>query len=147
MAASVHMRLNVKALRKALLWVLLFPFVVDYTGAALNQIVMIANNGRMPVLLSPTELNSWLASPDNTILENGMMDMRHSVMTRSSRLKFLADIIDLKQSGIWSVGDLLIAVGENMEQAAPYAMFAVLWFKREENTCQNNIAPKTTVIS
>lgn len=136
-----------KSLRKMLLWVLLFPFIVDYTGAALNQIVMIANDGSMPVLLSPSELDAWLASPDNTIIENGMMDMRHSVMTRSSRLTFLADIINFKQAGIWSVGDLLIAVGENMEQAAPYVMFAVLWFKREENICQNNNAPKTTVIS
>lgn len=40
------------------------------------------------------------------------------------------------------------AYGGNMEQAAPYVMLALLWFKREENTCQTtNSAPKTTVIS
>lgn len=130
-----------------LLWVLLLPFVTHYTGALFNQIVMIANNGRMPVLLSPTELDAWLTVKGNTILINGMMDFRHSVMTRSSRWKLLADIIDLKQLGVWSVGDLLIAAGDNMEQAAPYVILALLWFKREENICQNNIAPKTTVIS
>jgi hypothetical protein len=36
-------------LRKTLLWFLLLPYVVAYTGAASNQLVFFANNGKFPV--------------------------------------------------------------------------------------------------
>lgn len=53
--------------------------VLVETGFLMNQLVMILNKGKMPVLISGV----------------AEFDLRHSLMTADTKLKFLADIISL----------------------------------------------------
>jgi hypothetical protein len=82
---------------------LIVPQVLFYLGAALNQLVLYVNNGQMPVQFPggcDADINEALAG---TV---------HTCMVASSHLKILSDIINLNREGIWSIGDVLLTLGD-----------------------------------
>lgn len=73
---------------------LLGPITLFAIGFTLNALVMAANHAQMPVLMLGGNCSLIEAE-----------DIIHSCMTASTRLKFLADWIVIRHSGIWSIGD------------------------------------------
>lgn len=81
-------------------WPLLVgPFLSYGFGFALNALVMALNHSSMPVHM-PVGLE---VDPEDWI---------HSAMTTATHLKFLADWIVIRGSGIASPGDFLIWAGD-----------------------------------
>jgi len=124
-----------KILRRVPYWYLVaIPILLVLLGAASNQAVLVANWGKFPVMVnefqtaemrdvqkracSPQEQREEFSSFDTEVSpactalkDNGQfVDEIHSFMGHNSRLKFLADYINLKDK-IASPGDLLIALG------------------------------------
>lgn len=79
-------------------------------GILLNFIVIIANGGAMPV--SPVALKKVGMEEMLFLLESKTYTV-HKVMTDSTKLKFLADVIPLPylKPRVVSVGDILMAAG------------------------------------
>ena len=116
-------------LRKSLLWVALLPYGVYWTGVASNQAVLIANHGAFPVQVNGEQLKKMEAPeilitpfgivkqksdvdqlPDGTV----MLDEVHCVMTSKTHLNWLAEIFYIRGDGIYSIGDALLFLGEDM---------------------------------
>src|SRR5580765_5181295 len=98
-----------------LAWPLLLgPQLIFWSGALLNQIAMVTNDGLMPVLWNSQ--NPW--SPDDT----------HSVMTSATHLKFICDWINL-HSVILSPGDVLLSLGDLAIGPCFWAWIAYLLFR------------------
>lgn len=94
-----------KLLRGTMLWVVLLPYAATGIGAASNQLVLIANHDKFPVLLNERARARF--EPD----ANGLIDNRgHCVMTKATHLNALADIFDL--DGWYSIGDFLLMIGD-----------------------------------
>jgi hypothetical protein len=104
-------------LRVTMLWILLAPAAIGFIGAASNQAVLIANHDKFPVLMN--NFRGFEVGPE------GMLDNIHCVMTNETRLNFLADIFDLK-SNSYSVGDLLLILGEWMWTFCPFVWAALV---------------------
>jgi hypothetical protein len=94
-----------KLLRVTLLWIVVAPYAFIYIGAASNQLVLIANHDKFPVMLNAKMTDA--AKPDSY----GLIDNEHCVMTHDTHLNFLADIFDL-HDGWYSIGDGFIELGE-----------------------------------
>jgi hypothetical protein len=78
-------------------WLIWVPLASYLFGAALNAIVMTANQGLMPVQI-----------PGGVFIDFARMDdFRHVTMTSASHLKFLADWISTGNAKA-SIGDLFI---------------------------------------
>ena len=109
------------------LWILLAPYAVMYIGAASNQLVLIANHDRFPVLVNDAKQKMHA---DDMVNVNGVtyLDPIHIVMTKQTHLNFLADIFDL-QGDIYSVGDAFISAGEWLMSFCIYVWIAVVLFK------------------
>jgi hypothetical protein len=75
-----------------------------FMGTALNNIVIKANNGKMPVFPS---LSYWTgyAKPDSFMKVNDI----HILGSNATKLKFLTDIFDVGYS-IMSIGDIFIRI-------------------------------------
>lgn len=75
-----------------------------FLGTALNNIVIEANNGKMPVFPS---LSYWTgyAKPDSFMKVNDI----HILGSNATKLKFLTDIFDVGYS-IMSIGDVFIRI-------------------------------------
>lgn len=134
---------------KTMLWVLLLPSTVWYTGAASNQLVIVANNGKFPVQTNPTYLAKHRLEVDREIAEaqaagdggavqaiqsvdaQGMLDSVHCVMTKNTHFNLLADIFDL-HSGIYSIGDFMLMLGEWLGTFCPYVWGALALMKLKE---------------
>lgn len=98
---------------KAKLFILAIPLLVSWTGAGMNQAVLIANGGKFPVMMN--EL--WTAR-----LNGGeFIDEYHCRMTAQTRLNFLADYINTHVS-VMSPGDILLDIGYTL---ATYAF--IVW--------------------
>jgi hypothetical protein len=97
-------------LRRTFLWILLLPYALGYLGAASNQLVLVANHGKFPVMRNPVV---------EALTPNlqGMTDSVHCFMTDETHLNLLADIFNFKSAGIWSIGDLAM---EASEETLPY---------------------------
>ena len=102
-----------------MLWVLLAPYAVSYMGFASNQLVLIANHDKFPVLLNEKARTSF--NPD----ANGLIDERHCVMTKQTHLNALADIFDL-HTAWYSVGDGLLFTGEWLESFCFFVWVALV---------------------
>lgn len=87
------------------LWILLTPSALVFTGAVSNQLVLVANHDKFPVMLNEKRRAH---ADDGT----GMLDNEHCVMTSKTHLNILADIFDFGRDGTESIGDLLIDAGE-----------------------------------
>jgi len=128
-------------LRKTALWMLLLPLATYSVGVASNQLVLIANHDKFPVIKNSAntqrieltqylEYQEYLAtvnSPDSTaddrqaaaqeaatikiMHESGMIDRVHCLMTKQTHLNALAGIFDL-HNATHSIGDGLLYLGE-----------------------------------
>lgn len=85
------------------LYILVFPFALFLTGAALNQAVLAANGGKFPVMLNEAAAARYVDK------DGFFQDRRHCRMTSETRLNFLADYINVGNT--MSPGDLLIDIG------------------------------------
>lgn len=90
------------------LYILAIPAFCFLLGAGLNQVVMIANHDKFPVMVNQvrtrTEENPQGLQPGD------MIDSEHVVMQDSDHFKYLADIFDF--GSIYSVGDGFSELGE-----------------------------------
>lgn len=94
----------------ARLYILALPTFLTFSGAAMNQAVIVANGGAMPV-----QVNDESAKKGGMfeIQKNGFFDERHRRMTSNTRLNCLGDYINLGMI-ILSPGDCLIFLGESL---------------------------------
>lgn len=87
-------------------------FILLLIGTLLNFAVIMANDGRMPVEIESVEHMMSVETVDALKMGN---DLTHTVLTDSTRLKFLGDIIHLPKPYPFpkslSVGDVFIIVG------------------------------------
>jgi hypothetical protein len=83
-----------------------------FAGVALNFIVMLANGGKMPVSL---EAASVLDPSYGQMLKDGTVVSKHVLLTDSTLVPFLGDIIPLTspypRSQVISIGDVIMNVG------------------------------------
>jgi len=75
-----------------------------FIGSALNNIVMAANNGKMPVFPTLSYLTGY-AKPDSFMKVNDI----HILGSSLTKLKFLTDVIDVGYC-VMSIGDVCIRV-------------------------------------
>lgn len=133
-----------KFLRKTLLWIVLAPLAITWTGTFSNQAVFYANNDTFPVRINPVKLYDWTKGGTTIQLipvfpefyPHGavMQDQIHCLMTPYTHLNWLADNFDF-HSSIQSIGDLLIDLGNWLGQFAPFVWFGAIMGKlarREE---------------
>lgn len=92
----------------ARLWILLAPVVLFTAGAASNQIVILANHDKMPVLVNSTKYPGV-----------GMMDDIHVTMSDDTKLNFLADVFDFHDV-TESIGDIGINSAEFLFPVCPF---------------------------
>lgn len=82
-----------------------------FAGTLMNFLVIIFNGGHMPVWFEGVKI-AGIIKPD--AVEAGI-DLTHSFITETTRLKFLADIIPLPRPypfpKVLSPGDILLAAG------------------------------------
>jgi hypothetical protein len=122
------------------LWILLSPFALQITGAASNQVVLIANGDRFPVMVNAAKLEEMQQEEADAEAQHkhqwpfvwqstepdGMLDDTHCVMTSHTHLNALADIFDL-HAATYSIGDFILMLGECLSTFAPFVwMFAVV---------------------
>ncbi len=116
-----------KFLRKTALWILLSPIALQVTGAASNQLVLIANHDTFPVNINQVKLRQHFQGEDGMVtLPDGtvMIDDVHCLMSSKTHLNWLADEFDL--GSIYSVGDFGIMLGEYLLEFAPLVWSLVI---------------------
>lgn len=116
------MRRLASLLRSTFLWVILLPYMFTFVGAASNQLVLITNHDTFPVLARDSISGKIL--PD----EEG-----HVLMTSATHLNALADILDF-HDGWYSVGDLMLMLGQWGETFCPFIYMALVSIKLAENS-------------
>lgn len=112
----------------ARLYLLAAPFVCAYSGAAMNQAVLIANGGKFPVMLNERVVETEVFGK---VDKGGYMDSIHCRMTRKTRLNWLADYINLK-AVILSPGDILIYIGEYLSQFSTLVWMTLMISDRKQ---------------
>jgi hypothetical protein len=137
------------------LWVIAIPVLSIFLGTASNQAVLIANWGKFPVMVNDREKAKLQARSQNddddqaihfslrdtsVTMKPGQIDDQgqfiddtHTVMGHNSRLKFLADYINLRIA-IFSPGDGFILLGQWLMQFAPIAWLTLIIRKLCGNT-------------
>jgi Family of unknown function (DUF5317) len=80
---------------------LLIPTLVLWTGLAMNEICLHANNGRMPVYSA--DCATLMAAKEDIA---GHEDFVHVCMTKQSKFRWMGDIF-VSDDGISSVGDII----------------------------------------
>jgi hypothetical protein len=142
-----------KLLRSSLLGILLVPYGIFGLGAASNQLVLIANHDKFPVMensafakrlqleeaveVAKLEILLENAKTDTLAIElqskiyaikikedSGMLDGTHCIMTPATHLNFLADIFDF--GSIYSIGDFLIIIGTWIMGWTPFVWGALV---------------------
>lgn len=105
------------------LWLLLLPYAITGLGAASNQLVLIANHDRFPVLVSAWKVDHMdtQTASDGTV----MIDPVHCVMSKTTHLNLMADIFDL-HDGIYSIGDFFVMFGEWLQAFCPFVWVALV---------------------
>jgi hypothetical protein len=114
-------------LKKTALWIVAIPVLCWVLGAASNQVVLVANHDRFPVMVNDYKVTQLaiemetVANSDSdrapdaalaleALQKEGFLDHTHVVMTKHTHLNFLADWIGV--GGVYSIGDLLLGAGE-----------------------------------
>ena len=122
-------------LKRTSLYLLAIPVMAFFVGLALNQVVLIANHDKFPVMVNDRKL-AILVSQDAAITKSDklktvfvfparvindavMIDDLHCNMTKDTHFNALADIFDM-QDAIYSIGDAFILLGTWMWVFAPY---------------------------
>lgn len=82
-------------------------------GSLANFLVIFTNGGKMPVLLSAAQKAGL--SPYLEILKNGTAYATHTILSETTRLKFLADIFFIPppypKPRVFSIGDVVMVFG------------------------------------
>jgi hypothetical protein len=150
------MKKLMQLVRSSMLWLLILPYAVYYTGVASNQLVLFVNHDKFPVMYSPTKEAIWLAAADKELQENlhgkhpdleeaevirysvehGMIDETHCIMTGETHLNALADIFDFHSEGIQSIGDLSIDLGHEMKDTLPFIWVALILYKESKRASE-----------
>lgn len=107
----------IKGLNRAYLWLLALPYALIFLGALSNQVVLITNHGKFPVLLEDSKARKYDA-------DNGMIDGTHCTMSGNTKLNLLADVFNF-HTEIESIGDLSIDLGLFIQ---PYTFGGWLFF-------------------
>ena len=112
MSYGIHIRqvvlenrdaMSLKKLFTFLGWpVLLIPTLVLYTGAFMNEAVVWANGGQMPVSTYACQVRM----DAKTAANDGTPDYVHKCADKGTKLRFLDDWM-LSDNGISSLGDML----------------------------------------
>ena len=122
-------------MRTSFLYILLLPYGLYYTGATLNQVVIVANHGEFPVMINPVKLHDFIGDDDDTLAQvqaTGMIDDVHCIMTSKTHLNYLSDIFELRHDGIYSVGDFMLMAGESLEFPTFFAWLALIIYKEHQ---------------
>jgi hypothetical protein len=109
-------------LRKTALWILLLPYVTYGAGFASNQLVLMANHDRFPVMVNVVKLQGMLGDDPDAVAQEkatGMIDSVHCVMTDKTHLNFLADVFD-RQDATYSIGDFFLIFGAWLMTICPF---------------------------
>jgi Family of unknown function (DUF5317) len=102
-----------------MLWVLLLPYALTGVGAASNQLVLIANHDKFPVMMNEAARAHF--EPD----ANGLIDKEHCVMTDKTHFNALADIFDL-HDGWYSIGDFMLMLADWLSGFCVYVWIALV---------------------
>lgn len=94
---------TIRFILKTYLWLWALPYALILLGAASNQIVLVANHGKFPVMMNSVQARE--ATPD------GMLDRYHCLMTEDTHLNAMADIFKLGPA-IESIGDLSLDLAD-----------------------------------
>jgi hypothetical protein len=135
-----------KLIQRIPYWYLIaIPLLFTFLGAASNQLVLIANGDRFPVLVNQEQITKS-CTPDSKTPEpdyfsilgpvtrvdpyacsNGgeFLDDTHVIMTDQSHLKILADIFDM-HAATYSIGDFLLMLGSWMRDWAGIAWIVLV---------------------
>jgi uncharacterized protein DUF5317 len=105
------------------LWILLLPVGFYALGTGSNQLVLIANHDKFPVLLNEATLAKHEANGD--IDQYGMLDEVHCVMTSKTHLNFLADIFDVHVAWM-SIGDFFLEIGDWLWSFSPFVWLVLV---------------------
>jgi hypothetical protein len=110
------------------------PLLLMFMGVCSNQLVLISNGGKFPVMVNEKQRIEHQQSTEVDIGDLHVVvpvaekqesqflgDDVHSIMGKNSHLKALADIFNIGE-GVASIGDFLILAGEKMWAFAP-----VIW--------------------
>jgi hypothetical protein len=135
-----------RAFRSSLLWVVLAPYAVFGLGAASNQLVLIANHDKFPVMVNPVKLDEMRPQKANALAKiiedifgvkpkvapavanDDMLDDVHCIMTDQTHLNFLADVFDMHDA-IYSVGDFILMLGDWLAGFCPFVFIALVFKK------------------
>jgi hypothetical protein len=119
-------------LRRTSLYLLAIPVLLTVLGATSNQVVLMANHDRFPVLANETKVQKVIGThdvqvgpnvitvPNPAVTESDgtvMIDDTHCVMSSKTHLNFLADVFDL--GSIYSIGDFSLILGSYLWVYAP----------------------------
>jgi Family of unknown function (DUF5317) len=116
-----------KFFRRTCLYLLAIPLLFTFLGAASNQLVLNANHDTFPVRINLVKAHKF--ADDAVVLPDGtvMLDETHCIMSDKTHLNLLADVLDFNREGIYSVGDLLLELGDWSWNFAPFLFgFAVI---------------------
>ncbi len=102
---------------------LVVPQIIFYFGAGLNQLACVANGGAMPVLWN--SMNKWSPDPE------------HVIMTSATHLKILCDWIGLKEAGVWSPGDILLAGADSIIGPCFWLWMAFILYRAFQSELSN----------
>lgn len=80
-----------------------------FAGMLSNAIAIIANGGYMPS--DPAALKNLLSVEAMNQLQSGSASYNSVVINEQTNLKYLSDIIYIPNINVYSIGDVLIAVG------------------------------------
>lgn len=115
-----------KALKRIPYWYLIvIPVLLIVLGAASNQLVLIANGGRFPVLLNAAQIGFFMQDSGKVVDGISYLDEVHTVMRPEDHLRVLADIINLGRAGVMSIGDLFIELGQFFWNFTPFMWLAL----------------------
>jgi uncharacterized protein DUF5317 len=119
--------------RASLLWMLILPYALVFTGAASNQMVLIANHDEFPVMLNPVHLSHLIDSQEDIdrVTATGMIDDTHCVMTKYTHLNALADVFDFHDA-IYSIGDGLLMAGYSLQGPLFVAWLALVLYREKQ---------------
>jgi hypothetical protein len=123
-------------------YVLAVPLLLTLLGTGSNQLVLVANHDRFPVMWNDYKVTQYVLTLEETmagrdqkaalqarfdkiaLLQQGFIDDTHVVMSRHTHLNFLADWLDF-HSGTYSPGDMAIWLGSAITGYA-YFLWAIL---------------------
>lgn len=146
-----------KFLRLTFLWVLLLPYLIGNLGAASNQLVLVANHDKFPVMynevltaefhaINAEKIKFFESVPEDSdkkplarVMEAtikaadaaGIVDERHCLMTSKTHLNFLSDVFDF-HDGIYSIGDGFLYLAGWLDTFCPFVWVALILMRIKE---------------